>query len=57
MKTRLKKFLKMKAKNNSIINKVAAIKVRLDHRTIITIKTKEALKSWLVKYPEAKVIS
>ncbi len=33
------------------------IKVQLDYRTIITLKTKNALNFWLNKYPEAKVLT
>lgn len=29
------------------------IKLRIDHRTIITIRTKGALKLWKEKYPQA----
>ncbi|MCC7302683.1 MAG: hypothetical protein IT233_08575 [Bacteroidia bacterium] len=32
------------------------IKVQLDHRTIIYVKSKSALQSWLTRYPNAKVI-
>lgn len=47
----------MKTKKHKIIGSVPTIKVRLDHRTTITVRTKDALKGWLSKYPEAKVIS
>lgn len=30
--------------------------VRVDYKTVITLKTKEALAFWLNKYPNAKVI-
>lgn len=30
--------------------------VRVDYKTVITLKTKEALEFWLNKYPNAKVI-
>ena len=33
------------------------IKVQLDYRTVITISSIEKLKSWLFRYPEAKVIT
>ncbi len=32
------------------------IKVQLDYRTVITVKTTQALDMWLTKYPEAKVL-
>lgn len=33
------------------------IKVQLDYRTVISISNIEKLKVWLVRYPEAKVIT
>ena len=35
----------------------AKIRVRLDSRTIITIHEMAALAVWLLRYPDAKVIS
>lgn len=35
----------------------AKIRVRLNANTIITIPTMSALKAWIDKYPDAKVIS
>ncbi len=32
------------------------IKLRLDHKTIITVKSKSALQMWMGKYPGAVVI-
>ena len=46
----------MKKKRIKILNESNQIKVRLDHRTTITIKDKEKLESWLEKYPNAKVM-
>lgn len=34
-----------------------SIKVQLDHKTIITIPRMEALKIWLCRFPQAKVLS
>jgi hypothetical protein len=34
-----------------------AVKVRLDHKTIITISRIESLKTWLDRFPEAKVLT
>ena len=34
----------------------AKIKVRLDHRTTITLPDISALKLWIDKYPNAKVV-
>jgi hypothetical protein len=28
-------------------------KLRIDNRTVITVRTKESLKNWKAKYPEA----
>ncbi len=33
------------------------IKVQLDYKTVITLYNIEKLKSWLYRYPQAKVIS
>jgi hypothetical protein len=32
------------------------IKVQLDYRTIITVKSRSAVDMWLSKYPEAKIL-
>jgi hypothetical protein len=32
------------------------IKLRIDHKTTITVKSKAALNMWLVKYPDAVVV-
>jgi hypothetical protein len=32
------------------------IKLRIDHKTIITVRTKHAMEMWLEKYPDATVI-
>ena len=47
----------MKKSVKNIIKKTKNFKVKIDHRTIITVRTKEALKYWLTEYPEARVIS
>ncbi|HET6226317.1 MAG TPA: hypothetical protein VFF27_08565 [Bacteroidia bacterium] len=33
------------------------IKIQLDYKTTIIVRTENALESWLSKFPEAKVIS
>ncbi len=33
-----------------------AIKVKLDHRTVITLRNMEALKFWKERYPKAEVL-
>ncbi|MCB0793315.1 MAG: hypothetical protein KDB88_01140 [Flavobacteriales bacterium] len=35
---------------------IRAIKVRLDHRTIVTLASRSALKFWKERYPNAEVI-
>lgn len=35
---------------------LTAIKVRLDHRTIITLANMKALEFWKKRYPQAQVI-
>ena len=32
------------------------IKLRIDHKTIITVRTKAALRAWMEKYPDAVII-
>ena len=32
------------------------IKVQLDHKTIIYVKSKAALQSWLSRYPNARIL-
>lgn len=34
-----------------------AIKVQLDYKTVITIPRMEALKAWLYRFPDAKVLA
>ena len=46
----------MKKSVKKIIKKTKDFKVRLDRRTIITVRTKEALKYWLSEYPDAQVL-
>jgi hypothetical protein len=29
------------------------VKLRIDHRTVITVRSKESLKNWKAKYPNA----
>ena len=47
----------MKKSVKKIIKKTKDFKVRIDHRTTITVRTKEALRYWLTEYPNAKVLS
>ena len=46
---------KKKARNDKTT--LERIKVQLDSRTVIILHSMAALKNWLVRYPEAKVIS
>ncbi len=32
-------------------------KVQIDYKTIITVRTMDALKFWQLKYPEAKLVA
>jgi hypothetical protein len=32
------------------------IKLRLNYRTVVTVKSEAALKAWLERYPDAKII-
>ena len=45
----------MKTKKVVIDNR-PRYKVQIDHRTVITVRTMEAVKSWMGRYPAAKLI-
>ena len=47
----------MKKSIKKIVEKTKDFKVKIDHRTIITVRTKEALKYWLTEYPKAQILS
>jgi hypothetical protein len=47
----------MKKSVKKIIEKTKMFKVKIDHRTIITVRTKEALRYWLTEYPNAQILS
>ena len=47
----------MKKSVKKIIEKTKNFKVKIDHRTVITVRTKEALRYWLSEYPNAKILS
>lgn len=51
------KLEKMKTKKAIIDDNRPKIKIQLDYKTTIIVRTKNALESWLLKFPEAKVIS
>jgi len=47
----------MKKSVEKIIEKTKDFKVKIDHKKIITVRTKEALKYWLTEYPKAQILS
>jgi len=47
----------MKKSVKKIVEKSKDFKVRIDHRTIITVRTKEALRYWLTEHPNAQILS
>jgi hypothetical protein len=47
----------MKTKKAIVDDNRPKIKIQLDYKTTIIVRTKNALESWLHKFPEAKVIS
>ena len=53
-----KKYMKkVKPKKSAIEYIGERIKVQLDAKTILFVRSKQALKMWLSKYPGAKVIA
>jgi hypothetical protein len=46
----------MRSKKEKIDNR-PKYKIRLDHRTIITVRSMDAFKMWQEKYPEAKLVA
>ena len=54
------KLLNVRQKNTLTlydIEKIPAIKIRLDHKTVITVKDTQQLEKWKVRFPDAKIIS
>lgn len=49
----------MKTKSKIILPAVnpKSIKVQLDYKTVITLPRMEALKAWLYRFPDAKVLT
>jgi hypothetical protein len=49
------KIMKAKAspKRAEIKGSTYLVKLRIDRRTVITVRNKESLKNWKAKYPEA----
>lgn len=40
-------------KRHEIKGSTYLVKLRIDNRTVITVRTKESLKNWKAKYPNA----
>jgi hypothetical protein len=45
--------MKTIAKRREVKGSTFLVKLRIDSRTVITVRTKESLKNWKTKYPEA----
>ncbi len=39
------------------IEKIPAIKIRLDYKTVITVKDTQQSEKWKERYPDAKIIT
>jgi hypothetical protein len=46
----------MKTKKSPIEDNRPKIKIQLDYRTMIVVRTMNAFKAWKERYPEAKLI-
>lgn len=47
----------MRTKKEEVVDTRPRYKVQIDYRTVITVRTMEALKSWQQRYPEAKLVA
>jgi hypothetical protein len=45
--------MKVVAKKSEVKGTTYLVKLRIDARTVITVRTKESLKNWKAKYPDA----
>lgn len=45
--------MKTIAKRQEVKGSTYLVKLRIDARTVITVRTKESLKNWKSKYPDA----
>lgn len=45
--------MKTSTKKAEIKGSTYLVKLRIDPRTVITVRTKESLKNWKAKYPDA----
>ena len=52
----LKKHTKMSKIKKEVIDTRPKFKLQIDGRTTITVRSEGALKAWMEKYPEAKLI-
>ena len=56
----LNNYINMRKKIEKVTTKVPdpakSIKVQIDSKTIVTVKSKSASEQWLSRYPEAKII-
>lgn len=43
----------LKVRKQEIKGSTYLVKLRIDHKTVITVRTKESLKNWKSKYPDA----
>ncbi len=48
--------MKAAAKKQVKVREKKPIKLRLNYRTVVTVRTEVSLRAWLEKYPEAVVI-
>jgi hypothetical protein len=56
MKKEIKK--EVKKENKGIVKHLGEqIKMQLDYRTMIIVRSKEAVALWMTKYPNAKIIA
>jgi hypothetical protein len=47
----------MKKNNKAEEGKQERFKLQIDYKTIIIVKSKEAVKMWLSKFPNAKLVA
>ena len=40
-----------------VVDNRPKIKIQVDYRTVITVRTMNAFNAWKVRYPEAKIIT
>lgn len=45
--------MKAVSKRSEVKGSTYLVKLRIDARTVITVRTKESLKNWKAKYPDA----